>query len=196
MGWWYGRPARLLRLTDTSSSKTLADKSVRSTQRHISFCQSPLRTCSIDIPVPQEALMATDTLTAPVIMGTATRPKVYRNFIDGEWVEASTGETFENRNPADTRDVVGFFQKSAKADVDAAVEAAKRAFAKWRLVPAPRRAAMVYRAAEMLLERKEEYARDMTREMGKVLKETRGDVQEAIDTAYYMAAGGRPKLWR
>src|SRR5207245_1693141 len=135
--------------------------------------------------------MATDTLTAPVIMGTASRPKIYRNFIDGEWVEASTGETFENRNPADTRDVVGIFQRSGKADVEAAVDAAKRAFRKWRLVPAPRRAEIVYRAAEMLMERKEDYARDMTREMGKILKETRGDIQEAIDTAYYMAGEGR-----
>src|SRR5437879_7235401 len=135
--------------------------------------------------------MATDTLTAPVIMGTACRPKIYRNFIDGEWVEASTGETFENRNPADTRDVVGIFQKSGKADVHAAVDAAKRAFAKWRLVPAARRAEIGYRAAEMLMERKEEFSRDMTREMGKILKETRGDVQEAIDTAYYMAGEGR-----
>src|SRR6184192_3198526 len=135
--------------------------------------------------------MATDTLTAPVIMGAASRPKIYRNFIDGEWVEASTGETFENRNPADTRDVVGIFQRSGKADVEAAVDAAKRAFQKWRLVPAPRRAEIVYRAAEMLIERKEDYARDMTREMGKILKETRGDVQEAIDTAYYMAGEGR-----
>src|SRR5256884_4957553 len=135
--------------------------------------------------------MATDTLTAPIIMGTASRPKIYRNFIDGEWVEASTGETFENRNPADTRDVIGIFQRSGKADVEAAVDAAKRAFRKWRLVPAPRRAEIVYRAAEMLMERKEDYARDMTREMGKILKETRGDVQEAIDTAYYMAGEGR-----
>src|SRR3954467_5353825 len=135
--------------------------------------------------------MATDTLTKPVIDGDATRPNVYRNFIDGEWVEASTGETFENRNPADTRDVVGIFQKSAKADVDAAVDAAKRAFVKWRLVPAPRRAEIIYLAAEMLFERKEDFARDMTREMGKVLKETRGDVQEAVDTAYYMAGEGR-----
>src|SRR6266566_2971542 len=135
--------------------------------------------------------MATDTLTAPVIMGPASRRKIYRNFIDGEWVEASTGETFENRNPADTRDVIGIFQRSGKADVEAAVDAAKRAFHKWRLVPAPRRAEIVYRAAEMLMERKEDYARDMTREMGKILKETRGDVQEAIDTAYYMAGEGR-----
>ncbi len=135
--------------------------------------------------------MATDLLTGPTIIGTATRTKVYKNFIDGEWVEASTGQTFENRNPADTRDVVGIFQRSAKADVDSAIGAAKQAFAKWRLIPAPRRAEIIYRAAEMLMERKEEYARDMTREMGKILKETRGDVQEAVDTAYYMAGEGR-----
>ena len=135
--------------------------------------------------------MATDTITSPPMLGSSTKTKVYKNFIDGEWVEASTGETFENRNPADTRDVVGIFQKSGKADVDAAVAAAKRAYAKWRLVPAPRRAEIVFRAAEMLIERKEEYSRDMTREMGKVLNETRGDVQEAIDTAYYFAGEGR-----
>src|SRR5215467_9817908 len=104
--------------------------------------------------------MATDTLTRPVIEGDAARPNVYRNFIDGEWVEATSGETFENRNPADTRDVVGIFPKSVKADVDAAVDAARRAFAKWRLVPAPRRAEIIYLAAEMLAERKEEYSRD------------------------------------
>src|SRR5205814_1718531 len=135
--------------------------------------------------------MAPATLTRSVLDGDAARPNVYRNFIDGEWVEASTGETFENRNPADTRDVVGIFQKSIKADGDAAVDAAKRAFLKWRLVPALRRAEIIYLAAEMLFERKEEFARDMTREMGKVLKETRGDVQEAVDTAYYMAGEGR-----
>src|SRR5579884_1083929 len=135
--------------------------------------------------------MATDTLTRPTIEGDSFRPNIYRNFIDGEWVESSTGETFEDRNPANTRDVVGIFQKSGKADVDAAVDAAKRAFVKWRLVPAPRRAEIIFRAAEILSERKEECARDMTREMGKVLKGTRGDVQEAIDTAYYMAGEGR-----
>jgi alpha-ketoglutaric semialdehyde dehydrogenase len=135
--------------------------------------------------------MATDTLTDPVIVGASTRPKVYKNFIDGEWVEASTGETFENRNPADSREVVGIFQKSGPADVAAAVDAAKRAYAKWRLVPAPRRAEILYAAGAILMERKEEYARDMTREMGKILKETRGDVQEAADTAYYMAGEGR-----
>jgi acyl-CoA reductase-like NAD-dependent aldehyde dehydrogenase len=135
--------------------------------------------------------MATHTLATPPVIGSSNPTKVYQNFIDGEWVESSTGETFENRNPADTRDLVGVFQKSAKPDVDAAVDAAKRAFAKWRLIPAPRRAEIVFRAAEILIERKEEYARDMTREMGKVLAETRGDVQEAIDAAYYNAGEGR-----
>ena len=134
--------------------------------------------------------MATETLPSPAVLS-HTPTKVMKNFIDGEWVESSTGETFENRNPADTRDVVGIFQKSAKPDVDAAVDAAKRAFAKWRLVPAPRRAEVVFRAAELLIGRKEQYANDMTREMGKVLKETRGDVQEAIDAAYYNAGEGR-----
>ena len=135
--------------------------------------------------------MSTDTIPRASILGTASQAKSYKNLINGEWVESSSGETFENLNPADSRDLVGIFQRSGKADVEAAVVAAKRAFAKWRLVPAPRRAEIVYRAAEILTERKEEYARDMTREMGKVLNETRGDVQEAIDTAYYMAGEGR-----
>ena len=135
--------------------------------------------------------MATDTLASPATLGSSSPTKILKNFIDGEWVESSTGETFEDRNPADTRDVVAIFQKSAKADVNASVAAAKRAFLKWRLVPAPRRAEIVFRAAEILIERKEEYAREMTREMGKVLAETRGDVQEAIDAAYYNAGEGR-----
>src|ERR1700724_138731 len=134
--------------------------------------------------------MATDTLTTPAGLSYG-KTKVFKNFIDGEWVGASTGETFENRNPADTRDLVGIFQKSAKTDVDTAADAAKRAFSKWRLIPAPRRAEIVFRAAEILIGRKEDYAREMTREMGKVLKETRGDVQEAIDAAYYNAGEGR-----
>ena len=117
--------------------------------------------------------------------------KVHKNLIGGEWIEARSGKTFENLNPADTRDVVGIFQASGKQDVDDAVSAAKAAFEKWRLTPAPRRAEIIFRAGQILTERKEEYARDMTREMGKILKETRGDVQEAIDTAYFMAGEGR-----
>src|SRR5215469_15765915 len=134
--------------------------------------------------------MATDTMASPTYTS-AGSTRLFKNFIDGEWLESATGQSFEDRNPADTRDVVAVFQKSGKEDVDAAVEAAKRAFERWRLVPAPKRAEIVFRAAEMLFERKEEYSRDMTREMGKVIKETRGDTQEAIDTAYYMAGEGR-----
>ncbi len=135
--------------------------------------------------------MATDTLTGPTIVGSTTKTRVFKNFIDGEWVESVSGLTFEDRNPADTREVVAIFQRSNKEDVNAAVDAAKRAYTKWRLVPAPRRAEIVFRAAEILMERKEDYARDMTREMGKILKETRGDVQEAIDASFYNAGEGR-----
>src|SRR5258708_10831136 len=117
--------------------------------------------------------------------------KVYKNFSGGEWVESCSGQTYENLNPADARDVVGIFQRSDQRDVDDAVSAARQAFDRWRLTPAPKRAEIIYRAGEILLERKEEYSQLMTREMGKVLKETRGDVQEAVDTAYYMAGEGR-----
>src|SRR5437764_7155814 len=120
-----------------------------------------------------------------------TTGKVFHNLIDGEWVESRTGQTFENLNPADTRDVIGIFQRSGEQDVVDAIEAAKRAFEKWRLVPAPRRAEIIYAASEMLIDHKEEFAHDMTREMGKIIKETRGDVQEAIDTGFYMAGEGR-----
>ncbi len=120
-----------------------------------------------------------------------TKAREYKNFINGEWVESHTGQTFANLNPADTREVVGTFQHSDKRDVNDAIEAATQAYKKWRLVPAPRRAEMLYKASEILIGRKEEYARDMTREMGKVIKETRGDVQEAIDCGYYTAGEGR-----
>jgi alpha-ketoglutaric semialdehyde dehydrogenase len=117
--------------------------------------------------------------------------KVYKNLIGGEWVESRSGQTFENQNPASAKDVVGVFPCSNKDDVNDAVEAARKAFERWRLTPAPRRGEIIFRCAQILQERKEDYARDMTGEMGKVLKETRGDVQEAIDTAYYMAGEGR-----
>ena len=118
-------------------------------------------------------------------------PKTYRNFIDGEWVESTTRETFEDRNPADKSEVIGAFQGSTQADVDAAVEAARKASRRWRQVPAPKRAEYLFRMGEILLRRKEEYAREMTREMGKPLREARGDVQEAIDVCYYIAGEGR-----
>src|ERR1700683_5630170 len=124
-------------------------------------------------------------------MATAVAPRVYKNFINGEWVDSRGGNAYENRNPANTDELVGMLVSSTSEDVDAAVEAAKAAYAKWRLTPAPKRAEILFRAAELLVQRKEEFSRDMTREMGKVLAETRGDVQEAIDMAYYMAGGGR-----
>lgn len=117
--------------------------------------------------------------------------ELYKNYIDGKWVEAKSGKTFEDRNPADRHDLIGLFPASGPADVDHAVGAAKRAFAKWRLVPAPKRGEILYRVGELLRERKEEIARVMTREMGKILKESRGDVQEGIDTAFYAAGEGR-----
>src|SRR5258705_1933868 len=117
--------------------------------------------------------------------------RAYLNLIGGKWVPARSGRTFENRNPARSSDLIGTFPESGSEDVDEAVRAARKAFAAWRLVPAPRRAEIIYRAAEILRDRKEELARAMTREMGKVLAETRGDVQEAIDMAYYIGAEGR-----
>jgi alpha-ketoglutaric semialdehyde dehydrogenase len=125
-------------------------------------------------------------------MATAKRATTnFKNLIGGKWVSAHSRKTFENRNPAKNRDLVGTFPASDTRDVSDAVAAAKKAFKTWRLVPAPKRAEILFRAGEILSERKEQYARDMTREMGKVLEETRGDVQEAIDTAFYMAGEGR-----
>ena len=124
-------------------------------------------------------------------MATAVAPRVFKNFIHGEWVESRSGKAYENRNPANTDELVGMFVSSTAEDVDLAVEAAQQAYKTWRLTPAPKRAEILFRAAELLVQRKEEYSKDMTREMGKVLAETRGDVQEAIDMTYYMAGEGR-----
>ncbi|HEV3219314.1 MAG TPA: aldehyde dehydrogenase family protein [Candidatus Acidoferrales bacterium] len=124
-------------------------------------------------------------------MTTAVAPKLYKNYINGEWQEARGGKAFENRNPANTDDLIGLFAESSEEDVNLAVDSAAEAYRNWRLTPAPRRAEILFRAAEILVRRKDEYARDMTREMGKVLTETRGDVQEAIDMTYYMAGEGR-----
>jgi alpha-ketoglutaric semialdehyde dehydrogenase len=118
-------------------------------------------------------------------------PKAYKNYIGGEWVEARGGGTIENHNPAETEELIGLFPASTEQDVTLAVDAAKAAYNKWRLTPAPKRAEILFRAAEILIQRKEDYAIEMTREMGKVLAETRGDVQEAIDMTYFMAGEGR-----
>jgi acyl-CoA reductase-like NAD-dependent aldehyde dehydrogenase len=113
------------------------------------------------------------------------------NFIGGQWVESASHETFESINPADKNDRVGTFQRSNSEDVEAAVAAAKSAYPGWRRTPPPKRAEILFRAAQLLADRKEALAHDMTREMGKPLEEARGDVQEAIDMTFYMAGEGR-----
>ncbi len=117
--------------------------------------------------------------------------KVFRNFIGGDWVEPSSNDYFDNVNPADTTDIIGRFPKSSAEDVERAVASATRGFEQWRRVPAPLRGDVLRRVGDLLAARKEEIAALMTREMGKPLAETRGDVQEGIDTAYYAATEGR-----
>jgi aldehyde dehydrogenase (NAD+) len=136
--------------------------------------------------------------TAPRVVGSGslernarTAVKTYHNYIGGKWVGSVSGETFENINPADTRDVIGRFPLSTKEDIYAAVNAAQEAFNRWRRTPAPRRAEILFRLGEILIRNKENFGSDMTREMGKILKETGGDVQEAIDCTYYTAGEGR-----
>src|SRR6202047_1347169 len=124
-------------------------------------------------------------------MATSFAPKVFKNFINGEWVLARSGNAIENRNPANIGELVGFFPASSDQDIALAVDAARRAYDEWRLTPAPKRAEILFRSAEILIERKEDFAQDMTREMGKVISEARGDVQEAIDMTYLMAGEGR-----
>src|SRR5438093_5312804 len=118
-------------------------------------------------------------------------PKVYKNFIGGEWVESTSRNTFDDINPANRHELVGTFERSNARDVEMSVAAAKEAYKAWRLVPAPKRGEILFRAARLLLESKEMLAEQMTREMGKVLEETRGDVQEALDMTFYMAGEGR-----
>jgi len=115
----------------------------------------------------------------------------FKNFIAGEWVVPTTGAYFENRNPADWNEVIGCFPRSGPDDVARAVAAAQRGFAQWSKTPAPIRGDVLHRVGDLLVQRKDEIARAMTREMGKVTAETRGDVQEGIDTAYYAHTEGR-----
>jgi len=133
-----------------------------------------LRHSERDMPIPKDAATA-----------------VFDNLIGGRWSPSSSGRLFENRNPADQNDLIGLFQDSTPEDAERAIAVAARAYADWRLVPAPRRAEILFRAAQLIADRKETFALDMTREMGKVLEETRGDVQEAIDMTFFMAGEGR-----
>ncbi|MCX6641162.1 MAG: aldehyde dehydrogenase family protein [bacterium] len=117
--------------------------------------------------------------------------RAYQNYIAGKWCDAESGQSSENRNPADHDDLIGTFPKSDQREVNRAVASAKAAFKEWRLVPAPKRGDILKTVGDVMTARKEEIAKVMTREMGKVLKETRGDTQEGIDTAYYAASEGR-----
>jgi len=117
--------------------------------------------------------------------------KTYSNYIGGKWIQSESGEVFENINPANTEDVIGRFPLSTSDDVNAAVNAAQQAFDGWRSTPAPKRAEILFRLGEILIRNKEKFSADMTREMGKVLTEAGGDVQEAIDCTYYTAGEGR-----
>jgi acyl-CoA reductase-like NAD-dependent aldehyde dehydrogenase len=118
----------------------------------------------------------------------------FKNFIDGKWVDSANGTTFEDLNPANRTDVLGSFPRSDHRDVDKAVESAKTHFSAWRRIPAPRRAEILFRVAEIFLRRKNELAALITRETGKVMKESLGEVQAGIDMLYYIAGEGR-RLW-
>jgi len=117
--------------------------------------------------------------------------QIYQNFIGGEWRNSQSGETFASTNPAHTSEVIGRYQKSTAADIEDAIDVAVRAQPGWAAMPAPERGEILLRAALLLEEEKEELATLMTREMGKILRETRGDVQVAIDVAKYVAGEGR-----
>src|SRR3989339_1408513 len=115
----------------------------------------------------------------------------FKNYINGQWGTAKSGQTFDNINPANHNDIIGKFPLSGQEDVDDAVSAAKAAFKSWRLIPAPKRGDILRKAGDIFSRRKKELGRIMTREMGKPTFETEGDVQEAIDTAYYAASETR-----
>jgi alpha-ketoglutaric semialdehyde dehydrogenase len=133
----------------------------------------------------------TETATPPRPAASDDQPPTFRNFIAGEWCESSSAATFESHNPADVRDAIGRFQQGTPADVAMAVRAADMAAGLWRRTPAPKRGEILYAFGALMAEHKERLARAMTREMGKVLAEARGDVQEGIDIAFLMAGEGR-----
>jgi len=135
--------------------------------------------------------MSTTTKAPEASSTKADKPQTYGNFINGRQVKAKSGETFDSISPANKDEIIGHFASSSVEDVKMAIDAAEKAFHGWKHTPAPHRAEILLKASYLLETRKEELARVMTREMGKVLKEARGDVQEAIDMAKYIAGEGR-----
>jgi len=117
-------------------------------------------------------------------------PETFKNFIGGQWVNARSGATFENRNPADTDEVVGLFAKSDRDDTREAIAAAAAAQPAWASMPAPKRGEVLYRAANLLEARADQVAREMTREEGKTLPEARGEVGRAINILRYVGGEG------
>src|SRR4051794_10108287 len=152
-------------------------------------CCSPARVADVRRGV--DSALMTDTAIAATARPDAAEPPTFRHFIAGEWCDSNSGGTFESHNPADTRDVIGRFQQGTAADVAMAIRAAADAGAMWRRTPAPKRGEILYRFGALMAEHKERLSRAMTREMGKVIAEARGDVQEGIDIAFLMAGEGR-----
>ena len=116
---------------------------------------------------------------------------LYKNFMGGVWMESASEKTFKSYNPAHTGQELGEFQDSNELDINQAVDFARDAFKMWKNTPAPKRAEILFKAAQIMERDKECIAKGMTQEMGKIIAETRGDVQEAIDMAYYSAGEGR-----
>jgi alpha-ketoglutaric semialdehyde dehydrogenase len=127
----------------------------------------------------------------PTVQISTSQDPVFKNFIDGQWSASASSETFTSINPAHTQEVIGLFQKSTVVDLDRAVAAARKAQRGWANTPAPVRAEVLMRTALLLAQHEDEFAHIMTREMGKTLNETHGDVQRAIDVARFMAGEGR-----
>src|SRR5437899_8162813 len=127
------------------------------------------------------------------VLEAPARPEL-ANYVGGEWKPARSGRTYEKRNPANPAEVVGEFPASGEEDVVAAVEAAAKAFPDWAGLPAAGRAAVLMRAADAIAARVEEMAADMTREMGKPLREARLEsARTAAIFRYFAGEAWRPQ---
>ncbi|MGH9956789.1 MAG: aldehyde dehydrogenase family protein, partial [Pyrinomonadaceae bacterium] len=115
----------------------------------------------------------------------------YRNFIGGKWVESASIRTASNINPANTDDILGVVRQATREEAKQAVEAASAAFPSWRGTPPPTRGRIVARAARLMEEYKEELAQILTREEGKTIAESRGELQRSINVADFCAGESR-----